>query len=231
LSDKTEDVEVSGLGGSPAPEKDINSDSQIDEPDDPGEVLEGSIGRDGKDGDGIELDAVTDDAVLRLAIDVRVLEFAVEVGAHFDGAVIDGGEQISGHDAGLGSRTALSDANCHQAGENFAGRFGPDNAIVWLLITTFLLKIKNRKKKQGYRCDSQQRCYNPVIEVRLHGGSLAVLPSPFAKWPFRRWLRYQSAWESTSRRSRKKCLEQIILARWMPCSMETCTVLRSSPSR
>jgi len=47
-----------------------------------------------------------DDAVFSLAVDVGVPQFLVEVGADFDGVVVDGSEEIAGLDAGLGSRSS-----------------------------------------------------------------------------------------------------------------------------
>jgi hypothetical protein len=92
-----------------------------------------------------------------------VLEFAVEVGADFDGVVVDGGEQVA--DASIPAWAPGPPAATRRAMRpgGLCFDFGPGDAVVGLLVVALLLEIKDGKQDQGHCRDRQQRCYYPVI--------------------------------------------------------------------
>ena len=173
---QAEEVDMERAGCGPAPEEDVESDGQIDEADDKGEVEHAAVGGDGNDDDrGVEGNAAAGDGVVCLAVDVGVLELAVEVGADFDRVIVDSGEQVTGLDSGLRSGAGGGDALGEQAvdGLSVGNRCGfcPGDPVVRLLVEALLLQVEDGKQHQRYRRNAQQSGNQTIIETCFHGGS------------------------------------------------------------
>ena len=92
-----------------------------------------------------------------------MLELPVKIGADFNRAIVNGGEQISRLYACLSTWSALHDSYRNQPGQDSAWSLGPDNSVVGLLIVSLLLEIEDCKKHNRDRGYSQQCCNHAVI--------------------------------------------------------------------